>query len=40
MNARWDAELFFTKLDISNDVLVGFIAIYSNNYGDKIINFK
>jgi len=29
-NARWDAELFSTKLDIPNDVLNGFIAMNSN----------
>ena len=26
-NARWDAKLFSTKLDIPNDVLNGFIAM-------------
>ena len=37
-NARWDIELFSTKLDIPNDVLNDFIAMNSNYHGDKITN--
>ena len=40
MNGRWDVELFSTKLDIPNDVLVDFIAMNSIYHVDKIINLN
>ena len=40
MNGRWDVELFSTKLDIPNDVLVDFIAMNLIYHVDKIINLN